>query len=147
VGIYVGVLVVGFLVSEDVGTDVVGLDVMGFDDVGLDVVGRDVGLRELGLDVIGDSEGVYVGQSVSVFGEYVGYSVGNGDGFTVTLFDVTIRTRAYRKLGVSMLSTVTIIVLPETTPIHLIPLPNLANNNDVSYPPIMPSPPCRVTVT
>jgi hypothetical protein len=137
VGIDVGVLVVGFLVSVDVGTDVVGLNVMGFDDVGfddvgLDVVDRDVGLRELGFFVIGDSEGVYVGQSVSVFGEYVGYSVGNGDGFTVTLFDVTILTRAYRKPGVSMLSTVTIIVLPEITPIHLIPLPNLANNNDVS---------------
>jgi hypothetical protein len=56
---------------DDVGIDVVGLDVMGFDDVGLNVGLRE-GLRELGLDVIGDSEGVYVGQSVSVFGEYVG---------------------------------------------------------------------------
>ena len=72
VGLRVGLRVVGLAVGLRVGLRVVG--VVGFlvsVDVGTDV-GLDVGLRELGLDVIGDSEGLYVGQSVSVLGEYVG---------------------------------------------------------------------------
>jgi hypothetical protein len=55
-----------------------------------------------------------------------------------------VRTRANLKV-VSMLSTLTVMFLPDTIPLHVPPPFNLANNSDSAY--LMPSPPALVTVT
>ena len=55
-----------------------------------------------------------------------------------------MRTRANLKV-VSMLSTLTVMFFPDTIPLHVPPLFNLANNSDSAY--LVPSPPALVTVT
>ena len=55
-----------------------------------------------------------------------------------------MRTRANSKV-VSMLSTLTVMFFPDTIPLHVPPLFNLANNSDSAY--LVPSPPALVTVT
>ncbi len=55
-----------------------------------------------------------------------------------------MRTRANLKV-VSMLSTLTVMFLPDTIPLHFPPTFNLANNSDSVY--LVPSPPALVTVT
>ena len=106
---------------RDVGFAVVGLDV-GLRDVGFAVVGLDVGFAVVGLDV-GLRE---VGR------EDVGFAVGDTEGVHELPLSAMRTLAKAGELTKSMLSTVTDIDLPPTTPFHTPPALNVATNSDSS---------------
>ncbi len=140
VGLLVGVRVEGFpVVGFKVGMEVVGLNVgddvvgalVGVRVVGIAVVGFVVGMEVVGLDVGDDVVGLLVGVRVvgiAVVGRAVGRSVTHESLFSA------MHTRAKFKLP-SMLTTLTVMVLPDRTPVHIaLVVLNFASNSDCPSP-------------